>query len=167
MLCILIDELRLSNWLDAIMQMYQVPPNPKLFKITFFYQHCQNWRCCLDGNLSLCMDIADEIEVSTSLEMQLSHYHSIPFDNVSLSMTKKKPAKHCAARSEVLFCLFSQFCRCCGCVEVCSSATMLNNSWYGDFPRKTYFRRYPYTGTTLVSNWREFLADILSFQLDG
>ena len=36
-----------------------------------------------------------------------------------------------------------------------------------DFAWKTYFRRYPYTGSILVSNWKEYLADILSFKLDG
>ena len=79
------------------------------------------------------MDIADEIEVATILEMQLSHCHfnSILFDNISLSTTAKKPAKHCAAHLEfwnLEFCLFSRFCCCCGCVELCSSPTRLNNS---------------------------------------
>ena len=55
------------------------------------------------------MDITDEIEVSTILEMQLSHSDFNPFYNISLSMTAKKPAKHCAARSEFLFVYFLVF----------------------------------------------------------
>ena len=49
---------------------------------------------------------------------------SISFDNVSLSMK----AKNCVASSKLLFCLFSRFCRCYGCVEIGSNVTMLNNS---------------------------------------
>ena len=45
-------------------------------------------------------------------------------------------------------------------------ATMVGLMW-DDFARKTYFRRYPYTGSILVSNWKEYLADILSFKLAG
>ena len=83
--------------------MYQVPPNPKPFKITLFsptllkLEVLFRWLTiyfpvqqiakdsdplCIkrwEKNLSLCMDIADEIEVATILEMQLSHYHFNPF----------------------------------------------------------------------------------------
>ena len=45
-------------------------------------------------------------------------------------------------------------------------ATMVGLMW-DDFARKTYFRRYPYTGSILVSNWKEYLAGILSFKLAG
>ena len=83
--------------------MHQVPPNPKLFKITLFsatllkFAVLFEWLTtyfleqqiakdfdplCVkksEKNLSLCMDISDEIEVATSLEMQLSHCHFNPF----------------------------------------------------------------------------------------
>ena len=72
--------------------MYQVPPNPKPFKITLFSPRLLKlevlfrWltiyflvqQIAKDSD-PLCMDIADEIEVATILEMQLSHYHFNPF----------------------------------------------------------------------------------------
>ena len=72
--------------------MYQVPPNPKPFKITLFsptllkLEVLFRWltiyflvqQIAKDSD-PLCMDIADEIEVATILEMQLSHYHFNPF----------------------------------------------------------------------------------------
>ena len=83
--------------------MYQVAPNPQLFKIRLFSPTLLKlavlfgwlttyflWQqiakdfdpLCIKKqykNLSLCIDIADEIEVATILEMQLSHYHFNPF----------------------------------------------------------------------------------------
>ena len=84
-------------------------------------------------------------------------------------MTAKKPSKNCAARSEVLFLfLFSRYCRCCGCVGLDSSVTMLNNSWHATISLEKPISAG--TNTQAQPLWqmeRNFLADILSFKLDG
>ena len=42
------------------------------------------------------------------------------FDNVNHAMTATKQVRKCAARSEVLFCLFSRFHHSCSCPELTS-----------------------------------------------
>lgn len=135
--------------------MYQVPPNPKLFKITLF------------SPTLLKLDVLLGWLTTYFLVQQIAK----DFDPLYIKKIRKKPKPlhgYCRrnrssydlrdatialkfpslltklvfqwvqrSRPNIvlhvqifLFCLFSRFSPCCGCVELCISATMLNNSWY-------------------------------------
>ena len=86
------------------------------------------------------MDISDEIEVGSILERHATI--ALPFESLLTTLVFQWRQKNCAASSELLFRLFSRFCRCCGCVEIGSNVTMLNNSWYATFCRSYITNTY-------------------------
>ena len=120
MLCILIDELRLSRF-HQILNYLKSPFLPTLLKLAVLFRckpkplhgHCRRNRS------------RDELRDATI---------ALPFQSLLTTLVfqwlKRSLPNIVLHVQQVLFCLFSQFCRCFGCVEVCSRATMLNNSWY-------------------------------------
>ena len=64
-----------------------------------------------------------------------------------------------------LLCLFSRFC--CGCVELGSSATMLNNSWYAMISPEKPISVGTHTQAQPLCQIERNFWQILSFKLDG
>ena len=118
MLCILIDELRLSRF-HQILNYLKSPFLPRLLKLAVLFGckpkplhgHCRRNRSRDDLR-----DATIALPFQSLLTTLVFQWLQGSLPNIVLHV------------QNFLLCLFSRFC--CGCVELGSSATMLNNSWY-------------------------------------